>query len=182
MAASEHPARPKPAFVYMVRCTGGQLYTGWTNAPAARLQAHKSGRGARYTRARGAAALCLRGALCGQAQRPAAGSCTQKAAQGAKGAAVPRMERGGRALFRRIKTKRNPGLFQGQTAHKRVPGVLFLRCGPQPMGRAHKCRRRILCRETERPCRFARQGLSAFQGCFRITSGGSALPAGRSMP
>ena len=54
MAASEHPARPKPAFVYMVRCTGGQLFTGWTNAPAARLQAHKSGRGARYTRARGA--------------------------------------------------------------------------------------------------------------------------------
>lgn len=40
---------------------------------------------------------------------------------------MPRMERGGRALFRRIKTKRNPGLFQGQTAHKRVPGVLF--CG-----------------------------------------------------
>ena len=38
---------------------------------------------------------------------------------------MPRMERGGRALFRRIKTKRNPGLFQGQTAHKRVPGVLF---------------------------------------------------------
>ena len=51
MAASEHPARPKPAFVYMVRCTGGQLYTGWTTDPAARLQAHKSGRGARYTRA-----------------------------------------------------------------------------------------------------------------------------------
>ena len=57
MAASEHPARPKPAFVYMVRCTGGQLYTGWTNAPAARLQAHKNGRGARYTRARGAVAF-----------------------------------------------------------------------------------------------------------------------------
>ena len=51
MAASEHPARPKPAFVYMVRCTGGQRYTGWTNAPAARLQAHKSDTGARYTRA-----------------------------------------------------------------------------------------------------------------------------------
>ena len=54
MAASEHPARPKPAFVYMVRCAGGQLYTGWTNAPAARLRAHQSGRGAKYTRARGA--------------------------------------------------------------------------------------------------------------------------------
>ena len=57
MAASDGTLRPKAAFVYMVRCTGGQLYTGWTNAPAARLQAHKSGRGARYTRARGAAAF-----------------------------------------------------------------------------------------------------------------------------
>ena len=54
MAASEPCARPKPAFVYMVRCTDGTLYTGWTTAPAARLQVHKSGRGARYTRAHGA--------------------------------------------------------------------------------------------------------------------------------
>ena len=54
MAASEPCARPKPAFVYMVRCTDGTLYTGWTNAPAARLRAHRSGRGARYTRAHGA--------------------------------------------------------------------------------------------------------------------------------
>ena len=54
MAASEPFARPKPAFVYMVRCTGGTLYTGWTTDPAARLRAHQSGRGAKYTRARGA--------------------------------------------------------------------------------------------------------------------------------
>ncbi len=53
MAASEPCARPKPAFVYMVRCTGGTLYTGWTTDPAARLRAHQSGRGAKYTRARG---------------------------------------------------------------------------------------------------------------------------------
>ena len=57
MAASDGTARPKAAFVYMVRCTGGQLYTGWTNDPAARLRAHQSGKGARYTRAKGAAAL-----------------------------------------------------------------------------------------------------------------------------
>ena len=31
---------PDAAYVYMVRCTGGQLYTGWTNHPAARLKAH----------------------------------------------------------------------------------------------------------------------------------------------
>ena len=42
------------AYVYMVRCAGGQLYTGWTNAPASRLHAHKSGKGAKCTRARGA--------------------------------------------------------------------------------------------------------------------------------
>ena len=46
MAASDRTARPKAAFVYMVRCTGGQLYTGWTNDPAARLRAHRSGSGA----------------------------------------------------------------------------------------------------------------------------------------
>ena len=40
-----------PAYVYMVRCEGGQLYTGWTTDPAARLHAHKTGRGARATRA-----------------------------------------------------------------------------------------------------------------------------------
>ena len=50
MAASE----PKRAFVYMIRCAGGQLYTGWTNDPAARLRAHQSGKGAKYTRAHGA--------------------------------------------------------------------------------------------------------------------------------
>ena len=48
MAASEKPE--KTAYVYMVRCTGGQLYTGWTNDPEARLKAHQSGKGAKYTR------------------------------------------------------------------------------------------------------------------------------------
>ena len=41
MAASEKPE--KTAYVYMVRCAGGQLYTG-------RLKAHQSGKGAKYTR------------------------------------------------------------------------------------------------------------------------------------
>ena len=40
-----------PAYVYMVRCQGSQLYTGWTTDPAARLHAHKTGKGARATRA-----------------------------------------------------------------------------------------------------------------------------------
>ena len=45
---AEHEER---AYVYMVRCAGGQLYTGWTNDPGARLHAHKTGKGAKATRA-----------------------------------------------------------------------------------------------------------------------------------
>ena len=40
----------KTAYVYMVRGAGGQLYTGWTNDPEARLKAHQSGKGAKTTR------------------------------------------------------------------------------------------------------------------------------------
>lgn len=41
------------AFVYMLRCKDGSLYTGWTNDLEHRLAMHKSGRGAKYTRGRG---------------------------------------------------------------------------------------------------------------------------------
>ena len=41
------------AFVYMLRCKDGSLYTGWTNNLEHRLAMHNSGRGAKYTRGRG---------------------------------------------------------------------------------------------------------------------------------
>lgn len=41
------------AFVYMLRCKEGSLYTGWTNDLEHRLAMHNSGRGAKYTRGRG---------------------------------------------------------------------------------------------------------------------------------
>lgn len=41
-----------PAFVYMLRCEGDRLYTGWTDDPPARLYAHKNGQGgAKFTHA-----------------------------------------------------------------------------------------------------------------------------------
>lgn len=40
------------AFVYMLRCADGTLYTGWTNDLTRRVQAHQSGKGAKYTRSR----------------------------------------------------------------------------------------------------------------------------------
>jgi putative endonuclease len=40
------------AFVYLLRCSDGTIYTGWTLDVARRVQTHQQGRGARYTRAR----------------------------------------------------------------------------------------------------------------------------------
>ncbi|MCD8083957.1 MAG: GIY-YIG nuclease family protein [Clostridiales bacterium] len=37
---------------YIVRCADGSLYCGWTNDLQARLRAHNTGKGAKYTRPR----------------------------------------------------------------------------------------------------------------------------------
>ncbi len=42
-----------PAYVYILACRDGTLYTGWTSDLPARLAEHEKGRGARYTRGRG---------------------------------------------------------------------------------------------------------------------------------
>ncbi|MDU5504305.1 MAG: GIY-YIG nuclease family protein [Anaerococcus vaginalis] len=42
----------KSAFVYILRCSDGSLYTGWTNNLKNRLKKHNKGLGAKYTRAR----------------------------------------------------------------------------------------------------------------------------------
>jgi putative endonuclease len=44
--------------VYIARCADGTLYTGIAVDVVARIAAHDSGRGARYTRGRGPLALC----------------------------------------------------------------------------------------------------------------------------
>lgn len=41
-----------PNYTYIVQCADGSLYTGWTNDLEKRLQAHNSGKGAKYTRSR----------------------------------------------------------------------------------------------------------------------------------
>jgi putative endonuclease len=40
------------AFVYILRCRDGSLYTGIAKDVAARLRQHQAGRGSRYTRSR----------------------------------------------------------------------------------------------------------------------------------
>ena len=37
---------------YILRCSDGTLYTGWTNNIGKRLEAHNAGKGGKYTRVR----------------------------------------------------------------------------------------------------------------------------------
>lgn len=41
------------AYTYILECTDGTLYTGWTNDLDNRIAVHNSGKGAKYTRGRG---------------------------------------------------------------------------------------------------------------------------------
>lgn len=47
----------RAAWVYIVECADGTLYTGWCYDVAQRLAQHNAGTGARYTRGRGPVAL-----------------------------------------------------------------------------------------------------------------------------
>ena len=44
-------------YVYILKCGDGTLYTGITDDVSARLQAHREGKGAKYTRGRGSLEL-----------------------------------------------------------------------------------------------------------------------------
>lgn len=39
-------------YTYMLRCSDGSFYTGWTNDLEKRIKSHNEGRGAKYTRDR----------------------------------------------------------------------------------------------------------------------------------
>ena len=43
---------PLMAWVYMLRCSDGSLYTGWTVDLERRIKAHAAGTASRYTRSR----------------------------------------------------------------------------------------------------------------------------------
>ena len=56
------------AYVYILRCSDGSLYTGWTPDLQRRLKAHMDGRASKYTRSRLPVAL----AACARFETPAA--------------------------------------------------------------------------------------------------------------
>lgn len=44
--------KKKMNYTYILKCSDGTLYTGWTNDLEKRLKAHNAGNGSKYTRAR----------------------------------------------------------------------------------------------------------------------------------
>ena len=44
--------KTKHHYVYILRCSDGSLYTGWTTDLEVRVKTHNSGKGAKYTRSR----------------------------------------------------------------------------------------------------------------------------------
>jgi putative endonuclease len=46
------PNKHMAFYCYILECSDGTYYTGWSTDPQRRLREHNSGRGARYTRSR----------------------------------------------------------------------------------------------------------------------------------
>lgn len=48
----DREGKVKVNYTYVVRCSDGSLYTGWTNDLEKRILAHNEGKGAKYTKTR----------------------------------------------------------------------------------------------------------------------------------
>ena len=70
------------AYVYILRCADGSLYTGWTVDLDRRLAAHAAGTGSRYTRARLPVTLAASWAMAGPDGRAPRGGAHQGADPG----------------------------------------------------------------------------------------------------
>lgn len=51
-STKKHECGRKAYYVYLLLCDDGSYYTGYTNNVTSRLERHKAGRGARYTKMR----------------------------------------------------------------------------------------------------------------------------------
>lgn len=52
MKETDKQKEPQRNYTYIVKCSDETLYTGWTNNLEKRLEAHNSGKGAKYTKTR----------------------------------------------------------------------------------------------------------------------------------
>ena len=74
-------------YLYILQCGDGSLYTGITTDVEKRLEAHRSGKGAKYTRGRSPLELKYREGCVHPLRRPEAGIGDQAPFQGGKAGA-----------------------------------------------------------------------------------------------
>jgi putative endonuclease len=63
-AATAYRAAMPDAWVYMLRCADGSLYTGWSIDVARRLERHREGKASRYTASRLPVELVYQAPMC----------------------------------------------------------------------------------------------------------------------
>jgi putative endonuclease len=56
------------AWVYMLRCVDGSLYTGWSTDVSRRLASHRAGRASRYTASRLPVELVMARSMAGRSE------------------------------------------------------------------------------------------------------------------
>ena len=82
-------------YTYIVKCSDGTLYTGWTNDLEKRVSAHNSGKGAKYTKNRRPVALVYYEEFCTKEEAPGVRDKTDDPAEKAETDRSKRRERRG---------------------------------------------------------------------------------------
>jgi putative endonuclease len=105
--------------VYLLRCADGSLYAGITNDLQRRLDAHNTGKGAKYTRARLPVALAWQRGR----QEPRAARQLERALKSLRRADKERLVAGDLALWRRLRRQSvtPPALSAGVAVLQRRP-------------------------------------------------------------
>ena len=186
--------RVADAWVYVLRCADGSLYTGWTVDLERRLAAHAAGTASRYTRSRLPVALAARWA---KADRSAA--LREEArikAPAARREAQPARRRSANDAARVITTsvaRRSCGAVELRAeqlvARRRAPGPAWSSCAARlPDGRRATGRRPETPRRSPRararggqPSRRAGQSPSAAPHCARLPASDAARSDGRAL-
>lgn len=102
----------KRAWVYMVRCKNGSLYTGWTDDLQKRLEAHQKGSGAKYTRGFGAEGFAYTEELNGRSEAMRREAAIKKLPKARKEALCAGWQAARRAVLRPVRLEDTEALLE----------------------------------------------------------------------
>lgn len=79
-------------YVYILLCGDGTLYTGISDRPSERLEAHRAGRGAKYTKGRGPLSIVYLESCAGRSEALSRESAIKKLTRSQKWALIDEAE------------------------------------------------------------------------------------------